>query len=59
VPTLTEGAVANLAVIDPTAKWVVGADGFQSKSRNSAFLDAKLVGEVQLTIAGGQIAWRR
>jgi dihydroorotase-like cyclic amidohydrolase len=37
----------------------VGADGFQSKSRNSAFLGAQLTGSVQLTIAGGQFAWQR
>ncbi len=59
VPTLAEGAVANLALIDPSANWVVGADAFHSKSRNSAFLGAELVGQVQLTLAGGQIAWQR
>jgi dihydroorotase len=59
VPTLADGAIANLAVIDPSASWVVGAEAFQSKSRNSAFLGTQLVGQIQLTIAGGQIAWRR
>lgn len=59
VPTLAEGAVANLAALDLDATWVVGAEGFQSKSRNSAFLGAELRGQVQLTIAGGQIAWQR
>jgi len=59
VPTLAEDAIANLAVIDPTATWIVGAGDFQSKSRNSAFLGTELTSQVQLTIAGGQIAWRR
>ena len=59
VPTLDEGATANLTMIDPQATWVVGADGFQSKSRNSAFLGAELTGQVKLTIAGGQLAWQR
>ena len=59
VPTLDEGATANLTMIDPQATWVVGADGFQSKSRNSAFLGAELTGQVELTIAGGQLAWQR
>jgi dihydroorotase len=36
----------------------VGDAGFQSKSRNSAFLGDDLYGRVMLTIAGGQIAWR-
>jgi dihydroorotase len=59
VPTLTDGAPANLALLDLDARWVVDADGFQSKSRNSAFLGAELTGQVRLTIAGGQIAWQR
>jgi dihydroorotase len=59
VPTLAEGAVANLAALDLDATWVVGTEGFQSKSHNSAFLGAELSGQVQLTIAGGQVAWQR
>ncbi|MCB0872406.1 MAG: dihydroorotase [Actinobacteria bacterium] len=57
-PTLAEGAPANLAVIDLEATWTVGADGFVSKSGNSAFLGRELTGRVQATIAGGQWAWR-
>jgi dihydroorotase len=59
VPTLADGAPANLTVLNLGTTWVVGADGFQSKSRNSAFLGAQLTGQVQLTIAGGQLAWQR
>jgi dihydroorotase len=59
IPTLADGAIANLTLIDPEATWVVGADGFQSKSRNSAFLGTELTGRVELTIAGGQVAWQR
>ena len=59
VPTLADGATANVAVLDLGATWVVGADGFQSKSRNSAFLGDELTGQVRLTIAGGQVAWQR
>jgi len=59
VPTLADGATANVAVLDLGATWVVGADGFQSKSRNSAFLGEELTGQVRLTIAGGQVAWQR
>jgi dihydroorotase len=58
VPTLAEGAVADVALIDPEARVVVGMDGFQSRSRNSAFLGEELHGRVMLTIAGGQVAWR-
>ena len=58
VPTLADGAVADVALIDPEAVVVVGEGGFQSKSRNSAWLGDELHGKVNLTIAGGQIAWR-
>ena len=49
---------ADLALIDLEAVVHVGEAGFQSKSRNSAFLGDDLYGRVMLTIAGGQIAWR-
>ena len=58
VPTLAEGAVADVALIDPEARVVVGQEGFRSRSRNSAFLGEELYGRVMLTIAGGQVAWR-
>ena len=58
VPTLTEGAVADVALIDLGSTERVGDRGFQSKSTNSAFLGDELTGKVLLTLAGGQIAWR-
>ncbi len=57
-PTLTEGAVADVALIDPAETWVVGEDGFRSRSSNSAWLGRALTGRVRMTVAGGQIAWR-
>jgi dihydroorotase len=57
-PTLADGAVADLALIDPDAEVTVGEGGFRSKSRNSAWAGDTLHGRVALTIAGGQIAWR-
>jgi dihydroorotase len=58
VPTLADGAVADVALIDPEATFVVGDGGFRSKSRNSSFTGEELHGRITLTIAGGQIAWR-
>ncbi|WP_217915759.1 dihydroorotase [Miltoncostaea marina] len=58
-PSLADGAVADVALIDPAARVVVGHEPFQSKSRNSAWLGEELRGRVELTIAGGRIAWRR
>lgn len=57
-PTLADGAVADVVLIDPAATWVVGKDGFQSKSSNSGWLGRELTGRVLMTIAGGQVAWR-
>ncbi|MGD9694588.1 MAG: dihydroorotase [Thermoleophilia bacterium] len=57
-PTLADGAVADVALIDPDAAVLVGEGGFQSLSRNSAWLGEELRGRIVLTIAGGQIAWR-
>jgi dihydroorotase len=41
---LEVGALADLTVIDPAASWEVGADGFESKSSNSAFIGRTLTG---------------
>jgi dihydroorotase len=57
-PSLADGAVADVALIDLESVVTVGEEGFQSRSRNSAFLGDELHGRVVLTIAGGQIAWR-
>lgn len=57
-PSLADGAIADVALIDPDARVVVGADGYRSKSSNSAFAGDELHGRVLLTIANGQIAWR-
>mgnify|MGYP001298761925 CR=1 FL=1 len=58
VPTLADGAVADIALIDLDAEQVVGANGFASKSTNSAFLGDTLSGRITMTIAGGQLAWQ-
>jgi dihydroorotase len=57
-PTIAVGAPANLALWDLADRHVVTADGFQSRSANSAFLGCEVVGRCHLTIAAGQVAWR-
>jgi len=59
VPTLADGARANLALVDLEEEARVGEAGFVSRSANSAFMGETLAGTVRLTIAGGQVAWRR
>ena len=57
-PRLEVGARADLALWDLTAEWTVRADTFHSRSANSPFLGRRLRGRCQLTIAGGQVAFR-
>ena len=39
---IAEGSVADITVFDPDAVWTVEEDGFESKSKNSGFIGAKL-----------------
>ncbi len=50
---LAEGSVADVAVIDPDARWTGGS--FLSRSRNSPFHGASLTGRAALTMVGGRI----
>jgi len=50
------GGVADLTIVDPAKEWVVASDGFVSKSRNSAFLGAKLAGRARDVLIGGYFA---
>lgn len=47
------GTRANLAVIDPTATWVVDPDALGSKSHNNPFAGTELVGRVRHTLLAG------
>jgi dihydroorotase len=55
---LEEGAEADFVLFDPTFQWVVDADGFQSRSRNSAYLGETLTGRVFATFRGGRLTWQ-
>ena len=50
------GGVADLTIVDPAKEWTVASDGFVSKSRNSAFLGAKLTGRARDVLIGGYFA---
>ncbi len=56
--TLAEGSRANLCLIDLEAEWVVGEDGYESRSANSWCAGEKLRGRVLVTLADGQVAYR-
>jgi dihydroorotase len=58
VPSIAVGAPANLCLVDLDAEWVVGEDGYESKSANCCFAGRTLRGRVLLTVAGGAVAYR-
>jgi len=53
--TLSVGADADVTVIDPDMEWTYSEDQVRSKSRNSPWLNARLIGRAVYTIAGGKI----
>ncbi len=57
--TLSTGAIADIAVVDPRASWTVNPARFFSKSHNSAFAGAELQGQVRATILGGRVVYER
>jgi len=54
---LGKGAPADLTVIDPGAEWVVDAERFRSKARNTPFHGRKVQGKVTHTVVGGRAAF--
>jgi len=55
--TLKAGAMADVTIIDPNAKWTIDAEQFKSKSRNCPFHGWKVVGRATHTIVGGDLKW--
>lgn len=52
------GSVANLCLIDLEQEWVVGENGYESRSTNSWCAGETLKGQVLMTLANGQVAYR-
>ncbi|MFL5897473.1 MAG: dihydroorotase [Solirubrobacterales bacterium] len=57
-PTLAPGSEANVVLCDLGAEWIVGEDGYESRSANSWCAGRTLAGRVLMTVAGGQVAFR-
>jgi dihydroorotase len=55
---LEVGGVADITVIDPEARVEVSSAFFESKSANSAFLGATLLGKASEVLVGGRFALR-
>lgn len=57
-PRIEIDAPGNLVLIDPSATWTVGEDGYESRSANSCFAGCSFTGRVLVTVADGQVAYR-
>ena len=56
--TLSNGATADVTLIDPNFEWTVSVAKLQSASRNSPFDGWKLKGRAVRTIVGGKTVWK-
>lgn len=56
--TLSEGAIADITVIDPDEEWVIDSNYFVSMGKNTPFNGRKVYGKVQYTIAAGDIIYQ-
>jgi dihydroorotase len=54
---LKEGAIADLAIIDPECEYVLNEEDILSKSKNSPFIGKTLKGKNIITIVEGRIVW--
>jgi dihydroorotase len=57
VGILKEGAIADLAIIDPECEYVLNEEDILSKSKNSPFIGKTLKGKNIITIVEGRIVW--
>lgn len=56
--SLAAGSLADITVVDPEARVTVKQDWFESRSKNSAFLGARLLGKASEVLVGGSFALR-
>ena len=56
---LAVGAVADLCVFDPHARWTVAADTLASQGKHTPFLGYELGGRVMATVVAGRLAYQR
>lgn len=57
--TLKPGAVADVTILDPEARWTIDPATFRSKSRNSPFAGWAVRGWAEAVIVGGAVKFRR
>jgi dihydroorotase len=59
IPSLAPGAEANMVLVDLSAEWVAGADGWESRSHNSPFAGRRLRSRPVTTIVAGEVVYRQ
>lgn len=57
VGVLKEGGPADITLFDPKAEWVVRAEEFASRSKNSPFIGHTLHGKVKCTVCDGNVVY--
>ena len=57
--TLKAGAIADITVIDPAARWTVEAGKLASKSKNSPFLGWDVQGAAACTVLAGRVVHKQ
>lgn len=55
--TLAVGALGDIAVIDPEARWRLDASTLRSRSSNTPFLGKDMIGRAVLTVVGGEVVY--
>lgn len=55
--TLSEGAIADVTIIDPDAEWVINGEEFVSMGKNTPFNGYKVTGKVLYTLAAGDVIY--
>jgi dihydroorotase len=56
---LGAGAIADVCLFDPAARWTVDAKSLASQGKHTPFLGYELSGVVRATIVAGRVAFRR
>jgi dihydroorotase len=56
-PSLREGSLAELVLIDPEARWVPRNAALETKSRNTPFMSHELKGKILMTLSRGTIVF--
>lgn len=56
-PSIREGSLADLVLVDPVARYVISPNHIRSKSHNTPFMNRELVGKVLMTMASGNVVF--